>query len=384
MNRPRALSQRLPGFVLTTLAVFLLVFPPPAHALDGFLSRFKDPTDGWFDTSQQLASKAGFMPVPIIITEPAVCCGGGLAIAYFHERPEEQLAAIQNSDGIFGLPPSITVAFGAGTSNGTWLAGGGHFASLREDTIRLTGGGGYGNINVTLWGGSKSLDFNFKAYVIDIEGKYRIPDTKLFVGLGYTYVGIEGSLESGALGLLPENTKDAISGFTLLTHWDGRDNIFNPNSGQEVKLEADLNATALGSSSNWQRFGVKARTYHTLHERVVLGVRMDGRFTWNGTPFYALPFVDLRGIPAMRYQGQYAGEGELELRVRAWKRFSVIGFVGAGWTKDGIGDGGDGPRWAGGGGVRYLLARRLGMHAGLDVARGPEQTAFYIQIGSAW
>ena len=63
---------------------------------------------------------------------------------------------------------------------------------------------------------------------------------------------------------------------------------------------------------------------------------------------------------------------------------SLIGFVGAGWTKDGIANGGDGPRWAGGGGVRYLLARRLGMHAGLDVARGPEQTAFYIQIGSAW
>ena len=172
MNLLRALSQRLTGFVLTALALFLFVFPQPAHALDGFLSRFKDPTDGWFDTSQQLA-KGGFMPVPIVITEPAVCCGGGLAIAYFHERSEEQLAAIENSDEIFGLPPSITVAFGAGTSNGTWMAGGGHFASLWKDKVRLTGGGGYANMNVTLWGGSKSLDFNFKAYAIDVEGKYR-------------------------------------------------------------------------------------------------------------------------------------------------------------------------------------------------------------------
>jgi hypothetical protein len=35
-------------------------------------------------------------------------------------------------------------------------------------------------------------------------------------------------------------------------------------------------------------------------------------------------------------------------------------------------------------GVRYLIARRLGIFVGADVARGPETTAFYIQVGSAW
>jgi len=39
---------------------------------------------------------------------------------------------------------------------------------------------------------------------------------------------------------------------------------------------------------------------------------------------------------------------------------------------------------AGGAGLRYLIARRLGIHMGVDIARGPEQTAFYIQVGSAW
>jgi len=34
--------------------------------------------------------------------------------------------------------------------------------------------------------------------------------------------------------------------------------------------------------------------------------------------------------------------------------------------------------------VRYLIARRLGIYMGADVARGPETTAFYIQVGSAW
>jgi hypothetical protein len=39
---------------------------------------------------------------------------------------------------------------------------------------------------------------------------------------------------------------------------------------------------------------------------------------------------------------------------------------------------------AGGGGIRYLLARKFGLHYGVDVARGPEDWAIYFQFGSAW
>jgi hypothetical protein len=31
-----------------------------------------------------------------------------------------------------------------------------------------------------------------------------------------------------------------------------------------------------------------------------------------------------------------------------------------------------------------LVARKLGLSAGLDVARGPEESAFYITAGSSW
>ena len=37
-----------------------------------------------------------------------------------------------------------------------------------------------------------------------------------------------------------------------------------------------------------------------------------------------------------------------------------------------------------GAGFRYQIARRLGLYVGLDVAKGPEDTAIYIQAGSAW
>ncbi|MAB43247.1 MAG: glyceraldehyde-3-phosphate dehydrogenase, partial [Pseudomonadales bacterium] len=37
-----------------------------------------------------------------------------------------------------------------------------------------------------------------------------------------------------------------------------------------------------------------------------------------------------------------------------------------------------------GGGFRYLVAERYGFWMGADVARGPEESAFYIQAGSSW
>jgi hypothetical protein len=66
-------------------------------------------------------------------------------------------------------------------------------------------------------------------------------------------------------------------------------------------------------------------------------------------------------------------------------RWSAIGFAGAGRAAARASDLSDAPtRKTFGVGGRYLLARALGLHAGLDVARGPEKTAVYLIVGSAW
>ena len=125
--------------------------------------------------------------------------------------------------------------------------------------------------------------------------------------------------------------------------------------------------------------------YMPLNSRVTLGVRTGTTFSFGDVPFYLLPFVTLRGAPVMRYQGEDVGEVEIEARWQFWKRFSLVGFVGYGaaWI--------DAQRLdhltsvvTGGTGFRYELARKYGLHAGADVAFGPDDTALYIQFGSAW
>ncbi|MGE9270763.1 MAG: hypothetical protein ACQKBU_08155 [Verrucomicrobiales bacterium] len=39
---------------------------------------------------------------------------------------------------------------------------------------------------------------------------------------------------------------------------------------------------------------------------------------------------------------------------------------------------------AGGVGFRYLIARRHGLHSGIDLAWGEDGPAFYLQFGSDW
>ena len=55
-----------------------------------FTDRFIDPEDGMFDTSEWLLTHRGFLPVPIIITEPAVDNGLGIALAFFHEPDKSE------------------------------------------------------------------------------------------------------------------------------------------------------------------------------------------------------------------------------------------------------------------------------------------------------
>lgn len=73
--------------------------------------------DGMFDMSSVLLDRKGFLPVPIIVTEPAVGYGGGLGLLFFREPLGE--AAARAAQTGHSTPPDV---FGIGafaTENGT-------------------------------------------------------------------------------------------------------------------------------------------------------------------------------------------------------------------------------------------------------------------------
>src|SRR5262245_54517480 len=80
-------------------------------------SVFTDPEDGQFDVSEWLLDKKGFLPVPIIITEPAIGYGGGAALLWFRESIGERRAQGRLT------PPDVFGGALAATENGTTLIG---------------------------------------------------------------------------------------------------------------------------------------------------------------------------------------------------------------------------------------------------------------------
>ena len=128
--------------------------------------------------------------------------------------------------------------------------------------------------------------------------------------------------------------------------------------------------------------GRRVIQYAPLPYDLYFGVRAGWRDSSSATPFFMRPYVGLRGVQAMRYQGEEVVEAEGELRWQWNPRFSAVVFAGGGSSS--TERSGDESVTAGGVGFRYLIARTYGLHMGIDVAWGPDDPAFYVTFGSAW
>lgn len=346
---------------------------------------FIDPTDGQFDVSNWLLEKQGFLPTPIIITEPAVGYGGGLALSYFHEK-------LGNEEGV---PPSVSAVFGGGTENGTWFGGAGHLGIWDDDNIRYMGGIGVGDIKMKYYGlpnivsGQRNgIDFETKLFGTAHKLQFRIKDTNFFTSIGMTYSDTENLFKlqlPSYPDIIPEKEFD-IQSVAVQTSliYDSRDNLFSPSSGFSGEIEGMFFEDAIGSDDTFQRYSAKAIYYQPISNNFVLGIRTQGETVQGDAPFFSYPFIDMRGVKAMEFQGDSVVLGELELSWKINPRWSLIGFAGAGRTFQSSELYDTENVYSKGFGFRYLGAKKLGLQMGLDVAFGPEDTAFYLQVGSSW
>lgn len=369
---------------------------PPAKK--SFKEMVRDPDDGKLDMSEWLNTSKGFFPVPIVITEPATGYGGGLAVIFLHDSIQDRAAQVKerNPDGTVKRlpPPSASGAYGVATENGTWAAGVFHRGIWKEDTIRYIGVLSYLAPNYDYYGtpeGPLPID----KVPISLEGglllqqlSFRLRDSNFFAGIGYSYFNAEAKLDSD-VSLPPifgEGVQTSSGGIISELEYDSRDNHFTPNHGLNSSARWTHFDTWLGSDNQFELFLLKNRYWHPIADNLVLGARFDGEFAGGDAPFYMLPFIQMRGIPAMRYQGDYVLTTEAELRWDFQPRWSLVGFAGAGWTADdslgnfSLSD----TQPAGGFGFRYLFSKVFQLRAGLDFAFSENEQAFYITTGNGW
>ena len=373
--------------MLRGLAAFLAF----CAALPALAQSFSDPEDGALDMSEFIIDYKGFLPIPLIITEPAVGYGGGLGLMFVRNSLRERKA---ESEGGYVAPPDVFGAAFAATENGTKFAAAGGMITFGEhEEWRYRGGIARIDANLDFYGtgsdlgtGDRSIGFNLDGWASSQQFLRRIGNTSHFVALRWIYLDLTSTFDptrpQPAAALRPRELRSSGVGPSL--EHDSRDNIFTPSRGMHAALDALFYSPEIGGDDKFQTYRAHVFHFTPIGGALVLGSRFDARAARGEVPFYQLPFIDLRGVPKGRYQDRTVSAVEAELRWAVTPRWSLVGFAGGGKAWGGETFSEANAVFAGGMGLRYLIARRLGIHMGIDIARGPEETAFYIQVGSAW
>ncbi|PTP39704.1 BamA/TamA family outer membrane protein [Vibrio splendidus] len=380
----------------------LILVSTTTHAVS-----FIDEIDGQLDMGEYLAENAyGFLPVPILITEPAVGYGGGFTGIFMHESEEQkntrkELAEKSIDGGAQLLTPAITAIGGFATENGTWMAFVGHKRSWNEDSIRYLGGLGYGDINMTFYRQSSPnalspLDPN-EGVELGLKGmggiqklQFRVPDSQWLLGFSQQFFAPTLSLNNHpkAQEILNNigNTSPTSSGLGLIAEYDSKNSFLNPTQGYNYVAEYLWFGDAIGSDYTYQTFNLEGLNYWELNKEWNLALR--GQYKSLSTNERVLspqyyPDIELRGIARNRYQGEHTVAAEVQVSKQWTPRWSTAVFTGIAYAGDSDKDMFDQSSHAAYGvGFRYLIARRYGLISGIDIAFSEEDTALYFQVGA--
>jgi hypothetical protein len=384
--------KRLRASVLPNVLVALLLFAGPVAGQEEEGSRFRDPLDGKFDMSAHLASAAGFLPIVSPITEPAVNYGGIAVLAFLHRPKGWTLQGARDAfeRGERQPPPSVSMVAGGYTFNDSWMVGGGHLGIWRGDRLRYGGFGGYGAFNLALTGDRPDgtpadAEYSITGWIIVQSLRWRLAGSPWFLGFRGSLSESEVAARADPIDDLEIPEQEARNGALGVTvGFDTRDNIFTPNRGFDGSVEIRrYDDVFFGDFEYWEGTA-QLKAFFEVGPGS-LGFRGKGMRSGEGVPFWALPAVGMRGVPARQYLGPGMVQGEAEYRWDLDRRWSLVGFGGVGWTGGELLEE-DISRVIGAGGIggRYLLARAFGVRAGIDLAWGPDGGAFYITVGSAF
>ncbi len=363
---------------------------------------FFDPLDGQLDMGEYLAENAyGFLPVPIVITEPALGYGGGFMGVFLHESEEQKLKRKSMAEksvdgGAQLLTPAITVAGGFATENGTKAMFIGHRRSWDKDHIRYMGGMFYGDMNMNFYGSyaqsSNGFEMNMKGGGVMQKLQFRIKDTPLFLGITQTFIRPELSVNNrkylNEIAAKWLNLTPNVSGLGLIAEYDTQNSFLYPTEGGNYVAEYNVFNDVIGSDYDFELISLNGKHYFPINKEWNVGVK--GSFKGITTderalPPPAYPDIDMRGIARNRYQGEVTATIESQLTWQFTSRWSTSIFGGVGSATDT-----ETPlfsqdtHYAYGAGFRYLIARRYGMRAGIDVAKSEEDNALYFQVGTGF
>ncbi|OXA80166.1 Surface antigen [Flavobacterium aquidurense] len=352
----------------------------------------KDSIDGAVDLSDYLIYAHGFIVVPTIITEPALGGIGGAVVPIFLKKHEPVID--ENGKKRF-INPDITGGIGMYTGNKSWMAGAFRSSTLIKPKILYRVFAAYGDLNLSFYenlpnGADKEFKLNFRSTMFYTQWLKQFRNAKWSAGPQYLFLNSDITLPDLNLNLppsfvKPKDIKSLVSQLGGAIQFDGRDNIFTPDKGIRIQSDFFWSDDAIGSDYDAWRVNLSAIGYYPITPKLIGGLRLEGEQAFGSPPFYLLPGINLRGIPAARYMGKTSIVTEAEFRWDLYRRWSLMAYGGLASAFDDWDKAFAKPVvYSYGSGFRYLLARKFKLRMGVDVAKGPEDWAYYIVFGSNW
>jgi hypothetical protein len=233
---------------------------------------------------------------------------------------------------------------------------------------------------------SDGFKFNAEALFISQQVAFRMGKSDWFVGGEFLYTDMDSEFETGIdiPGLDKGTFESKNAALGLIAIYDSLSNGYTPTSGIQSEIAYQRYDESFGGDFDYDSLLSKNQVHFKVAESLALGLRLDASFVDGEIPFYALPYIEIRGIPALRYQGENVVTAEAQAAWNIHPRWQVIGFAGAGQATNKTGDLGSDAEThpAYGLGFRYLAVKVLGMNMGVDVAKGPEDTTLYVSFGT--
>ncbi len=353
----------------------------------------KDSLDHAIDLSDYMIYSNGLIITPSIITEPSL---GGFGVALAPVFIKKRAPIIDTVNGIRRVRyvnPDLTAGLGLYTANKSWLTGVFRAGTFVKPGITYKVAVAYGDLNIGFYeklpnGGERQFVFNFKTIPVYLQVLKQFKNHKWSAGLQYLFLDTRVSLPHDSLPsffFLDKEKNSLVSQLGGVIQYDNRDNIFTPDRGIRVQANFFWSSTAIGSDYNSWRINYSAIGYTPITPTFIGGLRLEGQQSIGNPPFYLLPYINLRGVPAARYQGNATLLSEGETRWDLYKRWSLVFFGGTAVAFDKWNNVFENPLvYNYGSGFRYLVARKFKLRMGMDVARGPEQWAYYVVFGTNW
>jgi hypothetical protein len=350
-------------------------------------SKFLDPDDGYLDLSRFLEHPVGFVPIVVPITDPALGFGAVAGAVFLDPR--------EDAGGAGWSRPNMTFAGGLWTDDGSDGLFAGNSTIWGDGDFQTLVGAGNLGLELSLYGigddpalDGRSIDYHLEVDALLAEARHRLGKSDFWGGLRFVYASTEVEFEQDPGGLEGVGAGDGdvtLAGPAVTLRYDSLDNMMTPTRGLLSDTSVSVYDDVFGASQDFQMFQEVLIHHWTLSDSLFLGVRGQFDASFGDTPFYARPYIAMRGIPSLRYQGEEVLSGEAELRWRFHPRWSVVGFGGVGVAWNDLEEFESQQEAASGGfGFRYLVARKFGLLAGLDAAWGPEDGVVYVQFGNAW